>query len=414
MVFSYFFSSVKKNIGKTVILVLSISVYFSLLLISLTLNQNLEAIAALPFKSIGVDTVVQKSGKIPTQMTGAIYPHSNGPIYDDEVNKIIKLDFVQMSDTGLYFWYFDNDYFKDVFGVQSNNGLFSNVLKHNIEQGKYILDKNNVLITKDFAQKNSLELNGNIKLGQSSYQIMGILNSNLTGNIIPSDIYMDYDSALQIARQSAEMNKLFPNQVNNFVNVILLKTKPQWKGDIPKTITGINKDYLVFSEKTFSATLTDQIKLVSSFGQIAFLILGVFLIIAYGLIIVFNLKTREKEIAVLRMLGWKVADLRKQFLSENLVLVILALVLGNFLTLLEIFFLSRQKLTMEIPWELSAKPHFLPQENNIDRIVTSTIPISYNWHIALLCSAGFIIVFLTIGFMLFRGINKVKPSQYLK
>lgn len=414
MVFSYFFSSVKKNIGKTVILVLSISVYFSLLLISLTLNQNLEAIAALPFKSIGVDTVVQKSGKIPTQMTGAIYPHSNGPIYDDEVNKIIKLDFVQMSDTGLYFWYFDNDYFKDVFGVQSNNGLFSNVLKHNIEQGKYILDKNNVLITKDFAQKNSLELNGNIKLGQSSYQIMGILNSNLTGNIIPSDIYMDYDFALQIARQSAEMNKLFPNQVNNFVNVILLKTKPQWKGDIPKTITGINKDYLVFSEKTFSATLTDQIKLVSSFGQIAFLILGVFLIIAYGLIIVFNLKTREKEIAVLRMLGWKVADLRKQFLSENLVLVILALVLGNFLTLLEIFFLSRQKLTMEIPWELSAKPHFLPQENNIDRIVTSTIPISYNWHIALLCSAGFIIVFLTIGFMLFRGINKVKPSQYLK
>ncbi len=414
MITSYFISSVKKNMGKTILLICSIAVYFSLLLVTLTISQSLEQIASLPFKAIGVDTVIQKTGKIPDQMVGAIYPHSNGPIYQNEVDQLSRLDFVEKADTGIYFWYFDNNYFKDVFGVQTKGNLFSNVLKANMSEGSFTLDGNRVLITSDFAQKNSLQISGNIKLGQSEYKIAGILNSNLTGNIIPADIYMNYPSALQLAKSSEEMKKLFPNQDGNFVNVVLLKTKPQWKGDIPKTITNINKDYLVFSEKTFSKTLADQIKLVSSFGQTAFLILGLILTIAYGLIIVFIMKTREKEIAVLRMLGWKISDLRKQFLTENIVLILAALLFGNLLSLIEIYFLSHQKVSMEIPWELSAKPHFLPAENNINRVVSSTIPVFYDWHLALLCSVGFIAVLLIIGFILFRRIKNIKPSQFLK
>ena len=415
MIISYFLSTVKKNLGKTILLVLSIAIYFSLLLVILTISQNLEQIASLPFKAIGVDTVVQKTGKIPEQMVGAIDPHSNGPMYQDEVDKLTKLDFVQESDTGLYFWYFDNEYFKDVFGVQIKGSLFSNVLKSNILEGSYILSGNSVLITNDFAQKNSLKAGGTLMLGQNEYKIAGILNPNPTGNIIPANIYMDYSSALKIAQGSEEMKKLFPDQDNkSFVNVVLLKTKPQWSGDIPKTITTISKDYLVFSEKTFSKTLTDQIKLVSSFGQTAFFILGVLLLIVYGLIIVFIMKTREKEIAILRMLGWKINDLKKQFIAENLVLTIAALLFGNLLSLIEIFFISHQKVSMEIPWELSAKPHFLPQENNINRIVSSNIPIVYNWHLALLCSAGFVAILFIISFIIFRRINKIKPSQYLK
>jgi ABC-type antimicrobial peptide transport system permease subunit len=414
MIVSYFISSVKKNLGKTILLICSIAIYFSLLLVTLTIAQNLEQIASLPFKAIGVDTVVQKTGKIPDQMVGAIYPHSNGPIYQNEVNKLSKLDFVEKADTGIYFWYFDNAYFKDVFGVQTKGSLFPNVLKTNVLEGSFTLDGNSVLLTKDFAKMYSLQVGGSIKLGQSEYKVAGILNSNLTGNIIPADIYMDYPSALKIAQNSEEMKKLFPDQGGNFVNVVLLKTKPQWKGDIPKTITDISKDYLVFSEKTFSKTLADQIKLVSSFGQTAFLILGLILTIAYGLIIVFIMKTREKEIAILRMLGWKISDLRKQFLSENFVLIIVALLLGNFLSLIELFFLSHQKVSMEIPWELSAKPHFLPQENNINRVVSSTIPIVYDWHLVLLCSAGFVAILFIINFILFRRIKTIKPSQYLK
>jgi ABC-type antimicrobial peptide transport system permease subunit len=414
MIKSYFTSFVKKNPGKTAILIGSISLYFLMVFTTLSLSRSINDIAMLPFKSIGVSTVVQKTGQIPAQMVGAIYPHSNGPIYPDEVNKLQKLDFVQKADTGLYFWYFDSGYFKDVFGVQTIAPIFSVVLKSNLVQGEYRLDNNNILITKDLAQKQGLAIGSSVAFGNESFRVAGILNPNLTGNIVPADIYMDYGVALMLARQSAEMEKLFHTGSQNVVNVVLLSTKPQWQGDIQKVVTGIDKNYLVFSEKTFTSQITDQLKLVSSFGQIAFLILGILLVLAYGFMIVFNQKTREKEIAILRMLGWKMSDLRKQFISENLILILSALLVGNLLSAAAVNVMSHQKVSMGIPWELSAKPHFLPQENNINRVVTSTIPVTYDWRLAVLCSGGFILVLLSINLLLFESIKRIKPNRYLK
>ncbi len=391
-------------------MVLSIAVYFLLVSLMITVGRNMNAIATLPFKAIGVDAVVQKTGQIPEQMVGAIYPHSNGPIYPEEVKTLSKLGFVEKTDSGLYFWYFDQSYFKDVFGVQLDNTLFSDILKNNLEAGDYVLDKKSVLITKDFAQKNSLSTGNSLKIGQNVFTVSGVLRSNLTGNIIPAAIYMNYDSALQIAQQSTEMEKLFHTDNKSFVNVVLLKIKPQWKGDVQKAVNSINKDYLVFSEKTFSSKLIDQIKLISSFGQIAFLILGILLLIAYGFLVFYSIKTREREIAILRMIGWSAKKVQKQFLSESFVLVTFALLLGNVFVYLGIYIISRIKIIMEIPWEISAKPHFLPQENSINRAVTSNIPVSHDWLVLLLCSLAFITVLVAINYLLFKRIKNIKPE----
>ena len=410
MIASYFLSSVKNNVGKTILLVLSVAIYFSLLSLMITLARNMDAIAGLPFKAIGADVIVQKTGKIPEHMIGAIYPHSNGPIYPDEVSVLRKLDFVEKTDTGLYFWYFDDSSFKDVFGIQLKGPIYPNILKSNLEEGKDVLNEKNVLITKDFAQKNSLSVGDKVTFGRSIFTVSGILRSNMTGNIIPADIYMDYASSLKLARMSVEMNRLFHDSDRDFVNVILFKIKPQFKGDIQKTITGISKDYLVFSEKTFSSQLIDQIKLISSFGQIVFLMLGILLLIAYGFMALYNIKTREREISILRIIGWSADLVKRQFLSESIVLVVIALLMGNIFAYFGIYIISRQKVTMDIPWEISAKPHFLPQANSIDRAVTSTIPIHYDWHLFLLCSLAFILILVAINYVLFKMIRNVKPE----
>jgi ABC-type lipoprotein release transport system permease subunit len=410
MITSYFLSSVRNNIGKTILLVLSVAIYFSLLSLMITLARNMDAIAGLPFKAIGADVIVQKTGKIPEHMSGAIYPHSNGPIYPDEVDALSKLDFVEKTDAGLYFWYFDSSSFKDVFGIQLNGPIYPNMLKSNLEEGKDLLDEENVLITKDFAQRNSLSIGDKVTIGQNTFIVSGILRSNMTGNVIPADIYMDYASALKLAHESVEMDRLFHDNDRDFVNVILFKIKPQFKGDIQKTITGISKDYLVFSEKTFSSQLIDQIKLISSFGQTVFLMLGILLLIAYGFMTLYNIKTREREISILRIIGWSANLVKRQFLSESIILVVIALLIGNIFAYFGIYIISRQKITMEIPWELSAKPHFLPQANSIDRVVTSTIPIYFDWHVFLLCSLAFILILVAINFVLFKIIKNIKPE----
>jgi ABC-type antimicrobial peptide transport system permease subunit len=414
MIFSYFISFCKANKIKIITLILSIAVYFALSAVLVSLNKTLPEVASLPFQKIGVGVVVQKTGQIPSHMTGAIFPHSNGPIYENELQKLSRLDFVESQDSGLYFWYFGDKYFKTALGVKPNNSTFSNLLKQNVEQGKFDLSEKSALITVNFAQKNNLTIGNKINFGEKSFEISGILKPNLTGNIIPADIYINLDEARNIVVHSEEMQRIYKFKDKNFVNVVALDANPKWQGDKEKEIKKLDKNYLVFSEKTFNKEALEQIKLVSSLGKTMFVVLGIILLIIFSLLVSFNFKTREKEIAVLRMIGWSFKDLKKQFMAEGMVLVITALVLGNLLAAGSLFILSQQKVSLELPWEISAKPHFLPQENAINRTITANLPIHFDVWIFVWISLAFFMIFAIINYIAFQKLKNIKPARFLK
>jgi ABC-type lipoprotein release transport system permease subunit len=392
-------------------LVMSLGLYFGLIATAMTLNDSIPEIASIPLKSIGIQTIVQKTGKIPERMVGVIFPHSNAPISDDELDKLRGFEFVEGHDKGLYMWVFDRSSFKAVLGVDDGSQIFSGILKKNIMQGSFDMSGNGVLITDDFARKNSLSLEARVDISGKSHIVRGILKPNMSGNIIPADIYMNIGGAAVLSRTSEEMQKLYSLDEKGFSNVVLLRTNPSWEGDKEKAIKGINKDLLVFSEKTFSTEIKEQLKIISTSGRAMFIVLGAVLLIAFCLLIIFNLKTREKEIAILRMLGWKIADLKKQFIGETLVLLLIALIAGNLMTFAGLGFLSTRTISMELPWDISAKPHFLPQENSIERVVTTNIPIHLDWLLLILLSAAFIGVFLAINYALFYRLKNIKPYE---
>ncbi len=414
MIFSYFISFCKNNKIKITILILSITVYFTLSTVLLTLNKSLPEVASLPFKKIGVSVIIQKTGEIPDQMIGAIFPHSNGPIYQDELSRISQLDFIQNSDQGLYFWYFDEEYFKTVLGIKTDNSTFQKLLKQNIEQGDFNLSTNQALITTDFAQKNKLNLNSKIDFGKKSFTVAGILKPNLSSNIIPADIYLNLDKAQKIILSSVEMQRIYKFKSNNFINVVALDANPKWQGNKEKEIKKLNKNYIVFSEKTFNKEILDQIKIVSSLGKIMFIILGIILLIIFSLLVSYNFKTREKEIAILRMIGWSFKNLKRQFISESVFLLIIALLLGNVFAIGSLVVLSKQNISMELPWEISAKPHFLPQVNAINRTITTHLPIHFNLWMFIEISLIFLAVFGIVNYISFQRIKNIKPSKYIK
>jgi ABC-type antimicrobial peptide transport system permease subunit len=111
------------------------------------------------------------------------------------------------------------------------------------------------------------------------------------------------------------------------------------------------------------------------------------------------------------MLGWKISDLKRQFIGETLVLLIVSLIAGNLLALAGLGFLSTRTLSMELPWDISAKPHFLPQENSIERIITAQIPIHIDWLSLVLLSAAFLGIFLAINYALFYRLRNIKPQE---
>jgi ABC-type antimicrobial peptide transport system permease subunit len=414
MILSYFKSFFNRHKVKTIILVISIAIYFALTIALLALNKTLPEVASLPFQKIGVGVVVQKTGQIPEHMVGAIFPHSNGPIYDDEIAPLRELDFVQGSDSGLYFWYFGDKYFKTTFGVQDKGSSFAKLLKQNVEQGVFDISGKNALITADFAQKHNLKLADKINFGKNAFAVTGILKANLTGNIIPADIYINLKDAQGIVRGSKEMQRVYGFNNTDFVNVVSLDINPKWQGDKESAIKQLDKEYIVFSEKTFSQEVLEQIKLVSSLGKTMFVVLGIILLIVFSLLISYNLKTREKEIAILRMIGWSFKDLKKQFISESAILLAVALIVGNILAIGSLFVLRAQTISMELPWELSAKPHFLPEENAIERTITANLPIHFDWVNFAGLSLLFMLIFLLVSIVVFRRLKNIKPSEYMK
>ena len=114
MMMSYFAAFCNAHKMKTALLIFIISVFFGLTVTILILGNSLPEITSLPFKGIGVETIVQKTGQIPNKMVGAIFPHSNGPIYEKEIADLSALSFTEDYDKALYFWYFDDSFFNDV------------------------------------------------------------------------------------------------------------------------------------------------------------------------------------------------------------------------------------------------------------------------------------------------------------
>lgn len=414
MMINYFMAFCKANRMKVILLVSSVALYFAIVALSLGLERSINYIAALPLQNIGVQTIVQKEGEIPARMIGAVFPHSNAPISEQEYMRLAGLDFVLAADRGLYFWFFGQEHFLAALGVESGSKVFADILAANLEQGSVSLDDQHILVTQDYAAKTRVGVGDAVTIGQEQFSVGGVLKANLSGNIIPADIYMDMGEAVRVVRQSEEMRTLYQLSEDSFGNVVMLQTDPQNNADKEGLIKAINTKFLVFSEKTFSGEIQQQLKIVSASGRIAFAVIGLLLVAVFSLMVSYNLKTREKDIALLRMLGWKLRDLKKQFLGETLLLFAGAIILGNILAFGGVRFLSGLEVSMELPWDISARPHFLPAENAIERVITSTIPITYDPMLMLVVSSGFLLVFLFISLLLLRRLKKIKPYEIQK
>lgn len=412
MMKAYFYSYVKSNKTKVSLLVLSIAVYFALAVSAVTLHKSIPEIAAMPFKGIGVQSIVQKNGKIPERMLGAVFPHSNAPISSEEIDKLKQLKFVQGYDKGLFLWYFDNAYFKSVMGIESGSGIFAEILKKNILRGEFDLTDKNILITDDFSRKHNISLSDEISISGIRYKVKGILKANLTGNIIPADIYMNMQRVVEMAKSSGEMKKIYRFPDGVFSNVVILRTNPLWKGDKEKEIKALGKEFIVFSEKSFTGKVAELLSMISGAGRTIFAVMGIALIAAFCLMIISGVKSREKEIALLRMLGWRIRDIKRHFIAESIILLSVSTAAGNILAIAVLKILSLQTVSMELPWDISAKPHFLPEENAIERVVQAAIPVHYDWMTFASLSIAFLLLFLAINYALFYRLKKIKPFEY--
>ena len=408
MMFRYMLAYYLSQKFKVTALVISLAIYFAALLIAFSLLKAIPAIAELPLKSIGVQTIVQKNGQIPEQMYGVVFPHANAPISAPERKQLDALDFALESEAVVFFWYFDDVNFKSASGIDNNSNIASLVASE-LGKTQLALEPGEVVITQSLSDRQGLKKGQQFEMSGQSFVIREILPRHPSGNIIASDIYMLKSNAMELVRGSDQLARLYPGVESMVGNVLLIKTDPAIQGDKSALAVEIHPDLLVFSERTFTDDIQRQLALVSGTGRVLLGAVGGLLVLAFGLMVIYNLKTREQEIMTLRKVGWRLADLRRQFIGESFFVLLSSIILGNGLALVGLLWLQQQQVNIPLPWDITAKPHFLVQENAIDRVVEAQLPVSYEPLIALASSALLMVGFLALSWVLFSQLKRIKP-----
>ena len=101
--------------------ILGLSIGIALLIILNSLSMAYRQAAHVPLKEIGADITVQRSGDVPNELTGSVFPCSAVTIHKEEVEKIGKLPGVRGMGTAVLLWVFDPNRAWIVLGIEKEN-----------------------------------------------------------------------------------------------------------------------------------------------------------------------------------------------------------------------------------------------------------------------------------------------------
>ena len=77
---------------------------------------------------------------------------------------------------------------------------------------------------------------------------------------------------------------------------------------------------------------------------------------------------RRREMAILQAIGWSWRHIGEQVMIENLALAVIGTAAGLAVALLVVLSLGHISVTVDLPWDLSSTPHFIPTAT-LDRAV---------------------------------------------
>jgi len=399
---------------RTLMSILGLSIGIALLIILNSLSMAYRQAAQIPLKEIGADITVQRSGDVPKELTGAVFPCSAVTIRKDEVDKIQKLSGVRGIGTGLLLWVFDPNRAWIVLGIEKENSIGPSLLRSSVTEGKFIEDgKPEALVEQAYARQFGIKLNDTISVADKKFPVVGFVDASRAAKIAVANVYLPLKDAEDLAASSKELQSVSP-YVPGDVNLLFIKADQEKISGLASEMKGI------LGSKAAVATPESFLKLLGSLFALSdkFTLAASLIAIIVAVLIAFktmagNIAERAREIGVLKAVGWTNRNVVSQLMSESVIQCFMAGILGLLIALVASFGLSFMKVNIPIPWEMSPTPHFLPGGG--DQIFkTLRLPVHIPWTLASFAILLSIIIGGMTGGLLGRHISKIKPSEVLR
>ncbi|MGZ3567450.1 MAG: ABC transporter permease [Thermodesulfobacteriota bacterium] len=399
---------------RTLMSILGLSIGIALLIILNSLSAAYRQAAHVPLQEIGADITVQRSGDVPKDLAGAVFPCSAVTIRKEEVEKIQKLPGVRGMGTGLLLWVFDPNRAWIVLGIEKDNSIGPSLLRSSIAEGRFLEEgKPEALVEQAYARQFGIKLNDIISVADKKFPVVGFADASRAAKIAVANVYLPLREAEDLAVSSKQLQSVSPYAPGD-VNLLFVKA------DQEKITALASEMKRILGNKATVATPESFLKLLGSLFALSdkFTLAASLIAIIVAVLIAFktmagNIAERAREIGVLKAVGWTNRNVVSQLMSESVIQCFLAGILGLMIALVASFGLSFMKVNIPIPWEMSPTPHFLPGGG--DQIFkTLQLPVHVPWNLAFFAILLSIIIGGMTGGLLGRHISKIKPSEVLR
>jgi putative ABC transport system permease protein len=391
------------------LLSIGVSVLAAVLLISIATTYS-KAIQA-PMKSVGADIVAQLTGDIPKALEGLVFPHPNALLPADAVKNITALPGVVSVTRGVYMWELQPNPYKSILGIEGGAAGLDN-LNANVIAGEGITPVSNaILIDSDYASKNNLAVGDRLHIGPEDFAIAGIVDAATGGKVIRANVYMPIKLAQALAVGAPHVQDLYAFGPDD-ANMLLVKVDNR---DLRGVVDGIRaelgKKAVVSSGLSFQETLDSVLFLSEKIGLILALVVGLFATAFVLRATASAVNERQREMAVLEAVGWTRRQIKRQVILENTVLAGIGSIAGIVLAVLIARLMGGIEISINLPWDLSSTPHFLP-DAKLDRTQIVNMPLDISPSLMAIAGLGGIVVGL-VSALIATSLKRPQPWTLL-
>ncbi len=426
-----FYYALKELLKRNKLYLLNVLTISLVTLMVITLNSLATAYretARLPFEDIQGNIIIQRNGNVPETIDGVLLSCSLAPIPHQLVSEISNIDGVKDVSEALSLWVFDEDNFKRVSGVDFQDN-FGKKLAAKLIDGSIPATDNQILVEKTYAEKYSLDVGSTTTVAGRQFTVSGIIGTS--GNeVLESDIYLKLKTAQELAYDSKNLQ-----QVETFnktdVNIIFVNgSQPELntlKQNIDKIVsdTGTNSgktplgetigSYNIYTPESFASQIASVFRLSDKLTWL----ISIILLIGAAVIVARNalriILERRREFGIMKTVGFKNGDIQREVTVETFIQIFTGFLAGLILSVIAVVALSHTKVSIAIPWELTAYPHFLlanPSDANVTQM--HLLPIKLGPLQVFITFIVIMAVGLATSFLSVWQINKLKPMEVMR
>lgn len=394
--------------------ILGLAVGVALLIILQALADAYQEAARAPLAEIGADILIQRSGDVPQELRGAVFPCSAVTIRSQEVEPIRRLPGVRAMGQALLLWVFDSDRFMMVLGLDPANGLGPGKLRHFVIKGRFLEGNGpQALVDGAYAKEQQIEVGDTVTILGTPYPVVGLVDGSRAAKIGVANVYLPLPEAQALAAASPQVQGVSPFAVDDVNLLFLVVDQEAVPGLVVALRNTLGDKAAVATPASFLRQLNNLFALSDKFASATSIIVIIVTFLLVFKTIAGGIQERAREIGVLKCLGWTNANITGQLLAESLAVCLLAGFIGVCCAGLVCFGLSFQELHIPIPWEMNPTPHFLPGGG--DPIVkTLRLPVHLSWPLISMALTLSLIVGGCTSVLCVGRITRIKPSEVLR